>query len=46
MESEVARLPDELVESIMRDAVGVVNSAARLVGIDDRPRVKEDTRSH
>lgn len=34
MESEVARLPDELVESIMRDAVGVVNSAARLVGID------------
>lgn len=34
MDSEVARLPDELVESIMRDAVGVVNSAARLVGID------------
>lgn len=35
MESDVARLPDELVESIMRDAGSVVDSASRLVSIGD-----------
>lgn len=34
MESDVARLPDELVESIMQDAGGVVDAAWSMVNID------------